>query len=62
MRPSLESPNITLLTGAVVSKLETDPTGRTVTGVVVERGGSREVYQADVVVVAAGAANSESCC
>jgi choline dehydrogenase-like flavoprotein len=58
VRPSLQWPNVTLETGAVVSKLETDPSGRTVTGVVVDRGGDTEVYQADIVVVAAGAANS----
>ena len=41
-----------------VTRLETDPSGRTVTGVEVDRGGDTEVYQADIVVVAAGAANS----
>jgi choline dehydrogenase-like flavoprotein len=58
VRPSMASPDVTLLTGAEVTKLETDATGRTVTGVQVERGGSTEVFQADIVVVAAGAANS----
>jgi choline dehydrogenase-like flavoprotein len=58
VRPSLLSPNVTLETGATVTKLETDPSGRTVTGVVVDRGGVPEVYRADIVVVAAGAANS----
>ena len=58
VRPSLESPNVTLLTNAMATKLETDPSGRTVTGVVVQRGPNQEVYEADVVVVAAGAANS----
>jgi choline dehydrogenase-like flavoprotein len=42
----------------LVSKLETDPTGRTVTGVVVDRQGKTETYRAEMVVVAAGAANS----
>jgi choline dehydrogenase-like flavoprotein len=58
VRPSLESPNVSLLTGAVVSRLDTDPTGRIVTGVVVERDGNRDVFRADIVVVAAGACNS----
>ena len=58
VRPSLESPNVFLLTNATATKLETDPTGRTVTGVVVERAGGQEVYKADIVVVAAGASNS----
>ena len=56
--PALRHPNVTLLTGAYVSKLETSATGRAVTGIVVERNGAREEYQADVVVVSAGAINS----
>ena len=39
VRPLLGLPNVTLLTGAEVVRLETDPAGRTVTGVVVDRGG-----------------------
>jgi choline dehydrogenase-like flavoprotein len=58
VRPLLERPNVTLVTGAEVTKLETDPSGRAVTGVVVSRGGEREVYTGDIVVVSAGAANS----
>ncbi len=58
VRPSLQSPTVRLETGATVTKLETDPSGRTVTGVVVDRGGVPEVYRAAIVVVAAGAANS----
>ena len=50
--------NVTLLTGAYVTTLETDPTGRTVTAVNVERDGVRERYSADIVVVACGALNS----
>jgi choline dehydrogenase-like flavoprotein len=58
VRPLLMAPNVTLLVQAEVVKLETDDSGRTVTGVVVERRGQREVYSADVVVVSAGASNS----
>ncbi len=58
VRPALEHPNVTLIVGAQVVKLETDPTGRTVTGVVTDRDGQREVYEADIVVVSAGASNS----
>jgi choline dehydrogenase-like flavoprotein len=58
VRPLLDQPNVTLLVNAEVVKLETDPSGRTVTGVVVERAGDREVYSADVVAVCAGASNS----
>ena len=58
VRPVMHRPNITLLTGAEVTKLETDSSGRVVTGVVVARDGGNEVYQGDIVVVSAGAANS----
>jgi len=58
VRPLLDRENLTLLTGAEVTRLETDDSGRTVTGVVVSRDGNREVYQADIVAISAGAANS----
>ena len=58
VRPLLGRENLTLLTGAEVTKLETDDSGRTVTGVVVSRDGNQEVYRADIVAVSAGAANS----
>ena len=58
VRPALESPDVTLLTGAEVTRLETDASGRTVTGVVVSRNGEREVFSGDIVVVSAGAANT----
>jgi choline dehydrogenase-like flavoprotein len=50
--------NMALLTGAYVSKLETDASGRSVTSVHVTRGGEREQYSADIVVVACGALSS----
>jgi choline dehydrogenase-like flavoprotein len=56
--PALRHPNVTLLTGTHVTRLETDATGRSVTRIVAERGGTREEYRADVVVVSAGAINS----
>ena len=60
IRPLLDQPNVTLKVGAEVVRLETDPSGRTVTGVVVERGGDgkEEVYRGDIVILAAGAANT----
>ena len=58
VRPILGSDNVTLLRGAEVTRLETDSSGRTVTGVVVSRGGEREVYTGDIVVISAGAANT----
>lgn len=56
--PALEYANVTLLTKAKVLRLETDPSGRTVTGVLLERAGESETYSADIVVVACGAINS----
>lgn len=58
IRPALEHPNVTLLTDSYVERLETDPTGHTVTGVVVRRDGRGETYKGDVVVVSCGAINS----
>ena len=58
VRPLLGRPNVTLLRGAEVTRLETDDAGRVVTGVVVTRNGAREVYRGDLVAVCAGAANS----
>ena len=58
VRPALEHPNVTLLTGAHVVKLNTDPSGKRVTEIVVERDGAQETFTGDVVVVSAGAANS----
>ena len=51
-------PNTSLLTGALVTRLLTSPSGREVTGIVIERDGTTETYSADVVVVSAGAINS----
>ncbi|MCX4767241.1 GMC family oxidoreductase [Streptomyces sp. NBC_01275] len=57
--PALKYDNVTMVTDAHVRRLETDPTGRTVTKVVAElKNGATEVFGADIVVVAAGAVNS----
>jgi choline dehydrogenase-like flavoprotein len=58
VEPALQRPNVTLLTEAFVSRLETSPSGREVRVVQVERNGTHESYSADVVVVSAGAINS----
>jgi choline dehydrogenase-like flavoprotein len=60
VRPLLGLPNVTLVTGAEVMRLETDPAGRVVTGVVVDRGGDgkEEVFRGGIVVLAAGAVNT----
>ncbi len=56
--PVLAHPNVTLLTGAHVDRLETSASGREITTVHVSREGQLEQYAADVVVVACGAVNS----
>jgi choline dehydrogenase-like flavoprotein len=61
--PALTHDNVTLQTNAHVTRLETDPAGRTVTAVVAEvkdpDGVAQTVrFSADVVVVACGAVNS----
>ncbi len=58
VRPLLGQPNVTLLVDAEVVRLQTDPSGHQVTGVVVSRAGTEEVYRAAIVVLAAGAANT----
>jgi choline dehydrogenase-like flavoprotein len=58
VEPALQYPNVTLLTKAKVERLETDGSGRQVSGVVVEREGRTEKYSADLVVVSGGAINS----
>ena len=58
VRPVLGRPNVTLLTGAEVLRLETDSTGRSVTGVVVRRDDGEQTYQGDIVALCAGASNS----
>jgi choline dehydrogenase-like flavoprotein len=56
--PALAHPNVTLVTNAYVSRLETSASGREVTAVHVERNGAHEIYRGDVVVSSAGAINS----
>jgi choline dehydrogenase-like flavoprotein len=58
VRPVLDRDNVTLLVNAEVQRLETDPSGRSVTSVVVTRDGVTETYSGNIVVVSAGAANS----
>ncbi len=58
IKPILSRHNVTLLTHAYVERLETDPTGHAVSGVVVRRDGQRLVFSGDIVAVACGAINS----
>jgi choline dehydrogenase-like flavoprotein len=56
--PALAHPNVTLVTGAYVARLETSPSGREVTRVHVARNGTTETYAGGIVVVSCGAVNS----
>ena len=68
--PAIQFPNVHLLTNAKVERLETSPSGREVTKVIVHRNGARsasgnggghgtrEEFSADVVVCSCGAINS----
>lgn len=58
VRPALEHPNVTLVTGARVERLETDASGRRVVAVHAVRDGAPEVYRGDLVVVSCGAIQS----
>jgi choline dehydrogenase-like flavoprotein len=59
IEPTLAAhPNVSLLTGAFVTRLDTDASGRSVNAVQVDRGGEHETYGADIVVVACGALSS----
>jgi choline dehydrogenase-like flavoprotein len=58
VNPALRYPNVTLVTGAYVSKLETSASGHEVTKVHTIRQGRLESYSADIVVVSCGAINS----
>ena len=61
-RPLLKAPNVTLLTGRKVDRLETDAAGKAVTEVVCETAQGEERWTGDIVVLAAGAANSAAAC
>jgi choline dehydrogenase-like flavoprotein len=57
--PALAYENVTLMTNARVDRLETDPSGRTVNGVVTHLAdGSAVTLRASIVVVSCGALNS----
>jgi len=50
--------NVTLLTGAYASRLDTDESGRRISAVRVTRAGREEIYSAETFVVACGALSS----
>jgi choline dehydrogenase-like flavoprotein len=58
VRPAIEHTNVTLVTDAEAVRLQTNPAGTAVTGVVVTNGGRDQTVRGDIVVVSCGAANS----
>jgi choline dehydrogenase-like flavoprotein len=56
--PALSHANVTMLTGALVERLETTPSGLELSKVIVQREGAREAYSANMVVVSCGAINT----
>jgi choline dehydrogenase-like flavoprotein len=56
--PALEHPNVTMLTNAKVTRLETNASGREISRVVVDRKGEELEFSADIVVSSCGAINS----
>ncbi len=56
--PALQYPNVTLLTQAEITKLDTNASGKSVTFVHAQCGEALRTFSADIVVVACGAINS----
>jgi choline dehydrogenase-like flavoprotein len=56
--PVLEHDNVTLRTNAYVELLETSPSGREISKVIIKSNGAREEISADIVVSSCGAINS----
>jgi choline dehydrogenase-like flavoprotein len=56
--PALKYPNVSLMTNALVERLETSNSGRSVTDVKVDHNGRKLTLTADIVVVSCGAINS----
>jgi choline dehydrogenase-like flavoprotein len=54
VEPALEHTNVTLLTNAKVTRLETSASGREITAIRVERQGAEEIYSGDIVVTSGG--------
>lgn len=57
-RPALESPNVDILTHARAVRLDTDPTGRQITGIEIDHNGERKTVIAKTYVLATSAINS----
>ena len=58
VRPAVGRPNVTLWTGALARRLVTDPSGRKIEAVEVERAGQTLRVEAPLFVVSCGAVNS----
>ncbi len=58
VRPALESPDVSLMTGTLARRLKTNPEGTQVTAVEVERDGKQFDIRAKQFVVSCGAVNS----
>ena len=58
VRPAVVSPTVTLWTNTKALRILTDPTGKQVTGIEVERNGQKETVRGERYVVACGAVNS----
>ncbi|NDJ75243.1 MAG: GMC family oxidoreductase [Chloroflexi bacterium] len=58
IKPAVQHDNVTLRTNRMVWELKTSADGRTVTEVHARHNGETEIFRADTVIVAAGAANS----
>jgi choline dehydrogenase-like flavoprotein len=58
VRPAIQHANVALLRNAIVTRLETNAAGTAVTNVRMQHDGQEVEYEAGIVVVACGAANS----
>ena len=58
VRPAIEHRNVTLMTEAMAVKLNTNPSGSSVSEVIVEVQGKPQTFTGDIVVVSCGAANT----
>ncbi|MBY0529009.1 MAG: GMC family oxidoreductase [Rhabdochlamydiaceae bacterium] len=58
LEPALKHPNVHLLTGCYVERLDTTPSGKEISQVVVKRNGHREIYKGNIIVVSCGSINS----
>ena len=56
--PALKYANVTLKTNAYVERLETNPSGREISKVIIRNNGTREEVSGDIVVSSCGAINS----